>query len=202
VDSFTPTFTAVNGRGSPPTPRTSASTLGMSARTSPPQQTELRPSENGYRSGTSSDSSSSSSPDSADSPPNKRPRSNSPDHNVSTSGGMEAPQHRQFPSIDRPAEHERRWTAEPQSLNGYRDMREPRPMDQVHGSMLDLSLETRPTLTELLHSSKMTRRRERDSLPTEPRLAVGPAEGERRSVMRRSLSVCAHLQPPKCTESN
>ncbi|KAH3904965.1 hypothetical protein HBI56_218490 [Parastagonospora nodorum] len=144
VDSFTPTFTTVNGRGSPPTPRTSASTLGMSARTSPPQQTELRPSENGYRSGTSSASSSSSSPDSADSPPNKRPRSNSPDHNVSTSGGMEAPQHRQFPSIDRPTEHERRWTAEPQSLNGYRDMREPRPMDQVHGSMPPMATQHLP----------------------------------------------------------
>lgn len=144
VDSFTPTFTAVNGRGSPPTPRTSASTLGMSARPSPTQQTELRPSENGYHSGASSDSSSSSSPDSAGSPPNKRPRSDSPEHKASASGGMEAPQHRQFPSIDRPTEHERRWTAEPQSLNGYRDMREPRPMDQVHGSMPPMATQHLP----------------------------------------------------------
>jgi hypothetical protein len=134
LDSFTPAFTAVNGRGSPPTPRTSNSSFGMSALQSPAQHDEPRPSETSYHSGSSSGSPKSSNPDSPHSP-NKRRRSGTPEERGGAVRAMEAPQHRPLPPMDRSTEHERRWTAEPQSHNGYHEMRDPRPMDQVHGSM-------------------------------------------------------------------
>ncbi|KAF2025103.1 hypothetical protein EK21DRAFT_77160, partial [Setomelanomma holmii] len=138
VDSFAPAFTAVNGRGSPPSPRGSTIANGMSARQSPIQPFEQRLSEVDYRSGsTSSPSDTSSGPSSPDSP-KKRKHSGSPEEpkeTNETAKAMEAPQHRQLPPMDRPGEPERRWTAEPQSHNGYQEMRDPRPLDSGHGSM-------------------------------------------------------------------
>jgi hypothetical protein len=133
VETFAPAFTAVNGRGSPPSPRGSTSADGTSARQSPPQPYEQRPSENGYRSGnTFTDGSSGpSSPDS----PKKRKRTDSPEEIRNTATDMEAPQRRPLPPIERPSAHERRRTAEPQSHNAYPETREPRPMEPGHGSL-------------------------------------------------------------------
>jgi hypothetical protein len=132
VESFTSAFTAVNGRGSSPPPR---GPLVLSTHQSPTQHHEQRPAESGYQSvsptSSSEDSSTASSPDS----PKKRKRSGSPREESSEARGMEAPQHRPLPPIDRPSEHERRWTAEPQQHNGYPEMRDPRPMEPGHGSM-------------------------------------------------------------------
>jgi hypothetical protein len=136
VESFAPAFTAVNGRGSPPSPRGSTGPNGTSARQSPPQPYEQRPAENGYRSGSTSSppSDNSSGPPSPDSP-KKRKRTDSPEEIRSTATAMEAPQHRPLPPMERPSDHERRWTAEPQSHNGYPETREPRLMEPGHGSM-------------------------------------------------------------------
>jgi hypothetical protein len=142
LDPFTPAFTAVNGRNSPPSARTS-NNFGMSANQTPPQHHEQRPSETGYHTGSSSVSPTSSSPDSPDDP-NKRPRTVSPEEKNSAVRGMEAPQHRPLPPIDRPGELERRWTAEPQSHNGYQEMRDPRPMEPVHGSMPPMATHQAP----------------------------------------------------------
>lgn len=143
LDPFTPAFTAVNGRNSPPTAHATNSSFGMSAHQSPTQHREQRPSENGYHSGSSSDTAASSSPDSPDSP-NKRKRTDSPEEKSGPVGGMEAPQHRPLPPIDRPGEHERRWTAEPQSHNGYQEMRDPRLMEPIHGSMPPMATQQAP----------------------------------------------------------
>jgi hypothetical protein len=126
LDPSTPAFTAVNGGNSSPSARTSNKS-GMSANQSPPQHHEQRPSENGYHTGSSSGSLTSSSLDSPESL-NKRPRTVSPEEKNGAVRGMEAPQHRPLPPI-------KRWAAEPQSHNGYQEMRDPRPMEPVHGSM-------------------------------------------------------------------
>jgi hypothetical protein len=141
AESFAPAFTAVNGRGSPPSPRSSTITNGMSSRHSPTHHPEPGPSENEYRSGSTSSPSGASSGDSSpDSPNNKRPRSGSPPELYTKSRAMEAPQHRPLPSMDRIGQHERRWTAEPQSHNGYqRDPHDSRPMDATNGSMPPMS---------------------------------------------------------------
>jgi hypothetical protein len=133
VDSYAPAFTPVNKRGSPPSPRASSNTFAMSTHASPTQYPE-RPSENNYQNRSTSSSpdisSGESSPDSA----HKRKRSKS-EEEQSAAMGMETPQCRPLPPIDRTGEHERRWTAEPSTRNGYQENRDPRPMEPVHGSM-------------------------------------------------------------------
>jgi hypothetical protein len=114
----------------------------MSANQSP-QDHEQRPSENGYYSRSSSDSPTSSSSNSPDSP-NKRKRTDSSGEKGGTVRAMEAPQHRPLPSIYRPGELKRQWTAELQSHNGYQEMRDPRPMEPVHGSMSPKATHQRP----------------------------------------------------------
>lgn len=149
VDTFTPAFTAVNGRGSPPTPRDPIRNFGMSSYPSPiTHHHEGRTSETGYQSGSTSSSPDVSSGGSSPESPKKRKLSASPEENITTDRGMEAPQHRPLPPIDRPSEHERRWTAEPQSRNGYQEMREPRPMDPIHGSMPPMAA-THPASAEM-----------------------------------------------------
>jgi hypothetical protein len=133
-EPFTSAFTAVNGRGSPPTPR---APIALNTHQSPTQQHREQPppAGNGYQSVSPTASSESSSGASSPDSPNKRRRSGSPEEVSSETRGMEAPQHRPLPPIDRPNDHERRWTAEPQQHNGYQEMRDPRPMEPVHGSM-------------------------------------------------------------------
>jgi hypothetical protein len=132
VESFTSAFTAVNGRGSPPSPRES---IVLSTHQSPTQHHDQRAAEGGYQSVSPTSSSGSSSTASSPDSPNKRRRSGSPGEESSEVRGMEAPQHRPLPPIDRPNEYERRWTTEPQQHNGYQEMRDPRPMEPGHGSM-------------------------------------------------------------------
>ncbi|KAF2833768.1 hypothetical protein CC86DRAFT_415746, partial [Ophiobolus disseminans] len=136
AEAFAPAFTAVNGRASPPSPRSLTLSNGMGSRQSPKHHLEQEASENEYRSGsTSSSSDASSEHSSPTSPDNKRRRSASPPEALPTARAMEAPQHRPLPSLDRSTQHERRWTAEPQSHNSYREPRDPRPMEPIHGSM-------------------------------------------------------------------
>ncbi|KAH7094320.1 maltose O-acetyltransferas-like protein [Paraphoma chrysanthemicola] len=135
VESFAPAFTAVNGRGSPPSSRGSATANGTSARQTPPQPFEQKHAENDYRSGASSSPGDVSSAASSVDSPNKRRRTDSPEENHTSATTMEAPQHRPLPPMDRLNDHERRWTAEPQAHNGYPEPREPRPMEPNHGSM-------------------------------------------------------------------
>jgi hypothetical protein len=134
AEPFTSAFTAVNGRGSPPTPR---GPIALNTHQSPTQQhhEQRPPAENGYPSASPTSSSESSSAASSPDIPKRRKQSGSPEEGSSESRGMEAPQHRPLPPIDRSNEHERRWTTEPQQHNGYQEMRDPRPMDPVHGSM-------------------------------------------------------------------
>jgi hypothetical protein len=140
VESFAPAFTAVNGRGSPPSPHNSIIPNGMSSRQSPNHHPEPGQSENEYRSGSTSSSSDPSSENSSPtSPTNKRRRSGSPPDTHNTARAMEAPQHRPLPSLDRSGQHERRWTAEPQSHSSYQEPRDPRPMEPIHGSMPPMS---------------------------------------------------------------
>jgi hypothetical protein len=129
VGSYPPAFTTINRKDSPPTPPGSIRSIGMSARQSPPQHPEHRPSEGGYRSGADSSSPDSSSSESSPDSPKRRKRSGSPEENAGADRGMEAPQHRPLPPIDRPSEHERRWTAEPPTRNGYPELREPHPAE-------------------------------------------------------------------------
>jgi hypothetical protein len=134
VESFAPAFTAVNGRGSPPTPRASTSTVGVSARVSPSQYSEQRPSESEHQSCSPSSSPDLSSGESSPESPKKRKRTESIDGH-SAARGMDTPPNRALPPIDRGGEHERRWTAEPQTHNGYQEVRDPRPMEPLNGSL-------------------------------------------------------------------
>lgn len=139
-DSFAPAFTAVNSRGSPPSPRVNIISNGMSPHQSPSHHPNSGSPGNDYRSGSTSSSASSSGSSSPDSPNNKKRRSDSPPEHHSNSRTMEAPQHRPLPSFDRASQHERRWTAEPQSDNGYREPINPRPLEPIHGSMPPMSI--------------------------------------------------------------
>jgi len=134
-DSFAPAFTTVNSRGCPPSPHVSTISNGMTSRQSPSQHPGSGSPGNAYRSGSTSSSESSSGSSSPDSPNNKKRRSDSPPEHHSNSRAMEAPQHRPLPSFDRASQHERRWTAEPQSDIGYREPLQPRPLEPIHGSM-------------------------------------------------------------------
>jgi hypothetical protein len=135
-EPFAPSFTAVNGKASPLSlsPRVSVSN-DMSTRQSPSHHPESRSPGNAYRSGSASSSESSSGGSSPDSPNSKKRRSDSTPEHHSISRIMEASQHRVPPSFDRAGQHERRWTTQPQSDNGYRDQPDPRPMEPIHGSM-------------------------------------------------------------------
>jgi hypothetical protein len=116
-DPCAPAFTAVNGRNPPPSRRT----FGTNAEQSPPQHYEQ------------CDSPTLSSPDSPSSP-NKRKRTEFPEEKSSRVRDMEVPQHRPLSPIHRPSEPERRWTAEPQTRNGYQERRGLGSMETIHGS--------------------------------------------------------------------
>jgi hypothetical protein len=116
-----PAFTAVNGRNPPTSACISNSTSGMSAEQSPPLQHEP------------CDPASLSSPDSLDSP-NKRKHIEFPEEKSGWVRAMESPQHRSLPAIQRPSEPGRRWTAEPQTRNGYQQRRDLGSMVPIHSS--------------------------------------------------------------------
>lgn len=148
VDSFTPAFTAINDRASPPTPRGAIRVIGMSDRQNSPQHHTQQSSENDYGAANTVDSSDSSTAESSPTSPKRRKRSRSAEaqeKNADSTKAMEAPQHRPLPPIDRTGEQARRWTAEPQPHHGYQDMRQPRTMDTIHGSMPPLSAPHMPT---------------------------------------------------------
>jgi hypothetical protein len=134
VESYAPAFTPVNRRGSPPSPRASASTAAMNARVSPVHYPKQISPEEQYHSLSPTSSAQLSSGESSPDSPKKRKRSE-PVENSGAVRGMETPQHRALPPIDRFVEHERRWTAEPQTLNGYQELGDPRPVEPINGSM-------------------------------------------------------------------
>ena len=135
VESFAPAFTAVNSRGSPPSPRSSTITNGLSSRKSPTHHPEHGPPENGYRRGSTSSSDPSSGRSSPAIPNNKKTRADSHPEHHSASRTMKDAQRRPLPSFDRGGQHERRWTTEPQSENGYCNAIDSHPMESIHGSM-------------------------------------------------------------------
>lgn len=142
MDTFTPAFTAINDRPSPPTPRGAIRAIGMSERQASPQNHAQQSPENGYGDSNTVDSSDSSTAESSPSSPKRRRRSTSAENQADSAGStrtMETPQHRPLPPIDRTGEQARRWTAEPQPHHGYQDMRQPRTLDTIHGSMPPLA---------------------------------------------------------------
>lgn len=134
TEPFAPSFTAVNGIASPPSPHAPAGPNVTSAHLSP-QQTEQRPVENGSRGSSHSTSPSTSSGLPSPDSPNKRRRSNSFEDVHHPARAMENPPHRELPPIDRPGEHERRWTTESQPHYSHKDMRDSRPLEPSHSSM-------------------------------------------------------------------
>jgi hypothetical protein len=143
VESFAPAFTPVNRRGSPPSPRASTSTIAMSARETPTHYPKQTSSEEEYHSLSPLSSTQLSSGESSPDSPKKRKRSE-PAEDPGAVRGMEPPQHRALPPIDRFVEHERRWTAEPQTQNGYQEVRDARPVEPINGSMPPMAVSHTP----------------------------------------------------------
>jgi hypothetical protein len=118
MDYLKPTFTSVNGGGSQPRFCGAKSIVISDARQSLNQPNERWPSRSGY----------------IPSPTNafiKRTYSEAFEKSAVT----EAPPNHKLPPALRPSEYERRYNVEPQSRNGYQQVREQHPVEPVPNSM-------------------------------------------------------------------
>jgi hypothetical protein len=127
AESFAPAFTAVNGRASPLSPRAAPGTTVMNGRQSPPLPPDRRSPEHSYHTASQYSTPPVSSGDSSPENENRNKRRRSISGDEIRSAVVDARQHRALPSMDRPGEHERRWT-EPQQHNSYSEPRDHRPV--------------------------------------------------------------------------